>query len=160
MEVGIGLGLAIIGAGLAVGLAGAGSAIGIGHAGSAASGVISEDPTKLGKLFILVALPGTQGIYGLMIGIIVMVRLGLLGGAEQVPIDIGTGLQILGACLPVGIAGLISGDYQGRVGAAAAAIVVKQPEDWFKGVLMAAMVETYAVFGLLASFLLVVAIQL
>ena len=156
----VGLGLAIIGAALAVGLAGSGSAMGIGYAGSAANGVISEDPTKFATLFILVVLPGTQGIYGLLIGMIVMMELGLIGNGEQVAIAVGTGWQILGACLPVGITGLISGAYQGRVSAAGAAVVVKQPGDFIKAVIMSAMVETYAVFGLLTSFLLIGAIQI
>ncbi|MBT9146766.1 MAG: V-type sodium ATPase subunit K [Syntrophomonadaceae bacterium] len=156
----VGLGLAIIGIALAVGLAGAGSALGIGYAASAANGVISEDPSKFGSLFILVALPGTQGIYGFLVGVMVMMQLGLIGGGEMVAISVGTGWQILGACLPVGIAGLASGAHQGRVSAAGAAVVVKQPEDFFKAVIMSAMVETYAVLGLLVSILLIFAIQL
>jgi V/A-type H+-transporting ATPase subunit K len=156
----VGLGLAIIGAALAVGLAGAGSAIGIGHAGSAANGVISEDPSKFGNLFLLVALPGTQGFYGFLVGIMVMMQLGLIGGGEQVAVSVGTGWQILGACLPVGIVGLISGEHQGRVSAAGAAVVAKQSGDWFKAVIMSALVETYAILGLLVSILLLFAIQI
>ncbi|MGN1096831.1 MAG: permease, partial [Christensenellales bacterium] len=58
---------ALLGAALAAGLAGSGSAIGIGMAGKAAAGVTAEDPTKFSKCLVLQLLPGTQGIYGLLI---------------------------------------------------------------------------------------------
>jgi V/A-type H+-transporting ATPase subunit K len=61
-----GLTLAILGAAFAVVLGGIGSAIGVGLAGQASSGVMSEDPDKFGSLLLLVALPGTQGIYGFL----------------------------------------------------------------------------------------------
>ena len=93
----LGLALAILGASLAVGLAGIGSALGIGIAGQAAAGVISEDPDKFGKTLLLQALPGTQGIYGLLTAILVMTKVGLLG--EVASIDVNTGWQIFFACL-------------------------------------------------------------
>ena len=58
----LGLSLALFGAALAAALAGIGSAIGIGVAGGAAAGVMTEDPNKFGKAFLLQALPMTQGI--------------------------------------------------------------------------------------------------
>jgi len=58
-----GLIFALLGAALAVGLAGIGSAKGIGIVGEAASGLMTEEPEKFGSTFILVALPGTQGLY-------------------------------------------------------------------------------------------------
>ena len=64
--------LALSGAAVAVILAGIGSAIGVGLAGQAAAGVVSEDPDKFSQALLLQALPGTQGIYGLLIGFIVM----------------------------------------------------------------------------------------
>ena len=71
---------ALIGAALAVGLAGCGSAIGVGIAGQAASGVVTVDPSKFAKVLILQLLPGTQGIYGLLVGFITLSKIGLLGG--------------------------------------------------------------------------------
>ena len=62
----LGFMLVVLGAALAAGLAGAGSALGTGVAGQAANGVVSEDPDKFGRLLVLQALPGTQGIYGLV----------------------------------------------------------------------------------------------
>ena len=59
--------LALLGAGLAIGMAGTGSAKGVGMAGEAAAGVLTEDPSKFGQTLLLQALPGTQGIYGMII---------------------------------------------------------------------------------------------
>ncbi len=154
----LGLALAIIGAGLAVGGAGTGSGIGVGIAGQAGAGVLTEDPEKFGKILLLQAIPGTQGIYGFLAGFWVMMKLGMLGGT--VPnIDPMVGLQILGACLPIAISGCSSGIYQGKVSASAIYMIAKRPEESGKGMILAAMVETYAVLGLLATILLLNGIQ-
>ena len=108
----LGIVYALLGAALAVFLAGAGSAIGVGIAGQAASGVVSEDPSKFAKVLVIQLLPGTQGIYGLLVGFITLSKIGLLGGGilDLTPQQ---GLLVLAACLPVGIVGLISGKSQG-----------------------------------------------
>ena len=62
----LGLILAIIGAALAAILPGIGSAYGVQIGGQAAAGVTSEKPELFGKLLVLQALPGTQGIYGFL----------------------------------------------------------------------------------------------
>ena len=118
----LGLVYALLGAAAAVFLAGAGSALGVGIAGQAASGVVTEDPSKFAKVLVMQLLPGTQGIYGLLVGFITLSKIGLLGGgaAELTP---QTGLLILAACLPVGIVGLISGKSQGQCSAAASALL-------------------------------------
>ena len=72
--------LALSGAAIAAALSGSGSALGVGVAGQAAAGVVSEDPNKFGQVLLLQALPGTQGIYGLLIAFIILVKVGLLGG--------------------------------------------------------------------------------
>ena len=133
---------ALLGAALAVILAGMGSAIGVGIAGQAASGVVTEDPSKFAKVLIMQLLPGTQGIYGLLGG-------GLLDLSKA------DGLLVLCACLPIGIVGLISAYYQGKTSAAAIGIVAKKPEQFGKAMLFPAMVETYAILALLVSILAV-----
>jgi len=144
---------------LCVVLAGIGSIIGVGKSGQAGSGVVSEEPEKFGKVLLLQALPSTQGIYGFIGTFWVIIKLGLLSG--NVPdISWQTGLAIFCACLPVAFNGLLSGIFQGRVSVAGMNIVVKQPQDAGKGVIMAAMVETYAVLGLLATILLIQGIKL
>lgn len=73
----MGMVYALLGAAVAVFLAGAGSAIGVGIAGQAASGVVTEDPSKFAKVLIMQLLPGTQGIYGLLVGFITLSKIGL-----------------------------------------------------------------------------------
>ncbi|MBQ3381202.1 MAG: permease, partial [Oscillospiraceae bacterium] len=62
-----GLAFGLLGAGLAACLAGAGSGIGTGYAGQAGAGLVTEDPSKFGKVMILQVIPGTQGLYGLVV---------------------------------------------------------------------------------------------
>lgn len=154
----MGLVYGLLGAAAAVFLAGAGSAIGVGIAGQSAAGVITEDPSKFAKVLIMQLLPGTQGIYGLLVGFLTLSKIGLIGGGAA-DISVSTGLLILAACLPIGIVGLISGIYQGRTSAAAIGIVARKPEQFAKAMLFPAMVETYAILSLLISLLAVIAIQ-
>lgn len=148
----LGIVYALLGAALAVLLAGAGSAIGVGIAGQAAAGVVTEDPSKFAKVLIMQLLPGTQGIYGLLVGFITLSKIGLLGGGAAA-LDVQTGLMILAACLPIGMVGLISAIHQGKTSAASIGIVAKKPDQFGKAMLFPAMVETYAILALLISIL-------
>ena len=56
----LGIVYALLGAAAAVLLSGTGSAIGVGIAGQAASGVVTEDPSKFAKVLIIQLLPGTH----------------------------------------------------------------------------------------------------
>ena len=154
----LGIVYALLGAAVAVFLAGTGSAIGVGIAGQAASGVVTEDTSKFAKVLIMQLLPGTQGIYGLLVGFITLSKVGLLGGSVA-DLDVKTGLLILAACLPIGIVGLLSAISQGKTAAAAIGIVAKKPDQFGKAMLFPAMVETYAILALLISILAVTAIQ-
>ena len=154
-----GLVWALIGAAIAVGLAGCGSAIGVGISGMAASGVVTEDPGKFAKVLVLQLLPGTQSIYGLLVSFITLSKVGLLGGGAA-ELDMGTGLLIFAACVPIAIVGLISAIYQGKTAAASIQLVAKRPEEFGKSMLFPAMVETYAILSLLISILTVSAIQI
>ena len=154
----LGIVYALLGAAVAVFLAGTGSAIGVGIAGQAASGVVTEDPSKFAKVLIMQLLPGTQGIYGLLVGFITLSKVGLLGGSVA-DLDVMTCLLILAACLPIGIVGLLSAISQGKTAAAAIGIVAKKPDQFGKAMLFPAMVETYAILALLISILAVTAIQ-
>lgn len=145
---------ALFGVALAVVLPGMGSAYGVGIAGQAASGVVTEDPSKFAKVLIIQLLPGTQGIYGLLVAFITLPKLGLLGGTP-VDLSIETGLLILCACLPIAVVGLISARHQGKTSAAAIGIVAKRPDQFGKAMLFPAMVETYAILALLVSILAV-----
>lgn len=153
MELQLGQFLALVGAALAVIMAGIGSAKGVGLAGESAAGVISESPNVFGQALVLELLPGTQGIYGFLIGFIVMLRTNVLGG--MIPVTVEQGILIIAGCLPVAVVGFFSAIYQGRVSASSIQLLGKRPEAGGQGISLTVMVETYAVLALLASFLLV-----
>jgi V/A-type H+-transporting ATPase subunit K len=156
---GLGIVLVIFGGALAVALGGAGSAIGVGKAGKAAAAIISEEPEKFGKALVLEALPGTQGIYGFLVGILVFQKIGLLTGSIQ-PISVEIGWQLFFACLPTAILCLISAIHQGGVCVSGIQVLAKKPTEVGKAIILAAMVETYAVLGLLVSVLLINGIKI
>ena len=155
----IGYAIPIAGAAVSIFLAGFGSSVGISVAGQAADGVLTEDPDKFPSLLILVVLPGTQGIYGLLGGFLIMFKLGLLGGTP-VSLNLVQSWQIFFAALPVGFASWISGVHQGKVCAAGVAMAARRPETLMKGVIYGAMVETYAIFGLITTILLLWSIKI
>lgn len=154
-----GMAIALLGAVLAAALAGIGSAKGVGLVGEAASGVVTEDPNKFGQVLLLQVLPGTQGLYGLLIAFLVLLKVGIVGGAA-VEVSVAAGVNIFLSCLPIAIVGLISAIAQGRAAAAGVNIVAKRPDQVSKGMTFAAMVETYAVLALLVSFLMLNGISL
>ena len=150
-----GVALGILGAALAALLSGIGSSIGVGIAGRAAAGVVTEDPEKFSKVLILQLLPGTQGIYGLLIAFIALSNIGVLGGNVR-QLTTGEGLSFLMACLPMAFVGLMSAVMQGKTSVASIGIVAKKPEEFGKAMILPAMVETYAILALLVSILAVV----
>jgi len=149
----LGSALALFGAAIAVGLSGLGSSIGVSRAGQASAGVVSEDPEKFMKCLILQLLPATQGIYGFIIGFLVLLKIGVLGGL--IALSSNAGWAILAGCIPIGITGLFSAIFQGNVSVAGIALVGKRPEESTRAMLMSAMVETYALLGFLVSFMVV-----
>ena len=146
--------LALLGATLAAALACTGSAKGTGIAGEAGAGLVSEDPSKSGKVMILQVIPGTQGLYGFVIFFLAYLK---ITGMDA--ITTAQGMEIISACLPIGIGGLLSAIAQGKVAAASVNILAKKPDDWSKGMIMCIVVEFYAtILCLLASFLMLNAI--
>jgi len=145
--------LAYLGAALAVGLAGSGSAIGVGISGMAGAGIMTEDPGKFGLVLILTAIPGTQGFYGLIVGFLVLAKIGIFSGAPA-QLTINQGMQILYSCLPIAIAGFFSAIYQGKSSAGSIGLIARRPEEAGKAIVLPAMVETYAVLSLLISILM------
>ena len=151
--------LAILGAVLAATLAGIGSAYGVRITGQATAGVVAEKPELFGKLLVIEALPGTQGIYGFLVAVLIMVQIGVLGGAPA-QLTVEQGPSFLGASMPIAVVGLLSAIYQGKTAVSAIHMTAKQPDASAKGITMAAMVETYAILALLISILLVFGIQI
>ncbi len=154
----IGLTIALLGVVVAALPAGIGSAMGIKLVANVAAGVLAEDPKKFGGLFILVALPGTQGFYGFLGGFLAMMKLGVLG--QLAPITLWQGIQMFAACLPVGVAGYVTAIWQGKVCAAGAELVAKRASESAKAVIYGALVETYAVLGLLATIFLQMGVRI
>lgn len=151
-----GIVLALLGAALAALMAGIGSAVGVGMAGEAAAGVVTEDPSKFGKVLVLQLLPGTQGIYGLLVAAFILIQIGFLGGSPDV--SLGQGLLYLIASLPIAFVGLWSAKKQARVAVSGIGTVAKRPEQSGKVMAFAIMVEAYAIFALLISILSIVSI--
>ena len=147
-----GVALALLGSGLAVGLSCVGSAKGTGIAGEAGTGLLSEDPSKSGKVMVLQLLPGTQGLYGLVVWFFAMIQSGIMGGGAS--IELIKGFQFFAACIPMALGGWLSAVAQGRVAAASINILAKKPDDWSKGLILCGIVEFYAILSLLASMLM------
>lgn len=136
-----------LGAAIAIFCAGTGSAMGCGIVGQAAAGIVTEEPEKFGKALILQLLPGTQGLYGFIIGFLIALQLNSNPTAMQ-------GLYLLAAGLPVGIVGWTSGIWQGKTAAAGMQILAKNPDHSTKGIIYAAIVETYAILGFVGSIIM------
>ncbi|GMV99732.1 MAG: hypothetical protein AMXMBFR84_08710 [Candidatus Hydrogenedentota bacterium] len=153
MWIEFGRGCAYAGAALAFGLGGCGSARGIAIAAQQAAGVLSEKPDLFGRLLVMVALPGTQGFYGFIIAFMMALQTGLVGGAIR--ISPGTGIALLFVGFGAGLAQLVSAIYQGQASAAGIALVARREEAAGRAILFPALVETYAVVGLLAAILFI-----
>ena len=148
--------LALLGAALAAALACVGSAKGTGIAGEAGAGLVAEEPGKSGKALVLQVIPGTQGLYGFVIFFLAFNKV----SGSITALSVQQGLQIVSACLPIALGGLLSAIAQGKVAAASINILAKKPDDWTKGMIMCVIVEFYAILCLLASFLMLGAINI
>lgn len=155
----LGLFFAILGAALAVGLAGIGSAKGVGLAGEAAAGLLTEKPEMFSKVLILQILPGTQGLYGFIVTLLLFNKIGLFSSSVA-NITLEQGLTLFAACMPIAITGFFSAIYQGRVAASGISVLAKQPTMLGKSMTLASIVELYAILTLLVSFLAVMNISI
>lgn len=136
-----------------------GSTIGMYAAGQAGTGVATEKPELFGKILLMQALPGSQGIYGLVGGFLILSFSGVLGADGVMQISTITGLQYLLAGIPIGVAGLFSAMYQGKVSASGILMIAKDDTLTAKAMVLSAMIETWAIFGVLISFILLTVIK-
>ena len=150
-----GMFFAILGASIATALAGIGSAKGVGGAAQSAMGVLSEDSSKFGKMLVLTLLPGTQGLYGFIVGFLILVSCGVLGGDAP---TVGQGLAFLGASLAIGLGGLFSGIAQGKAAVSGIAMSAKDDKNFSKGMVSVTLVEIYALLAFIVSLLVVIQI--
>lgn len=142
--------IGIIGVAVFVLLCGIGSALGLYKTGTAAAGVLGEDPKKFGKVLVLVLLPATQGIYGFIIGIIASSSL-------AAGMTVWQGWALFGAVMPMALSGLITGIFQGKSAVNCIYAVGKQESLGGKLIIYPAMIEFYAILGLIISIMLVAA---
>jgi len=154
----IGIVFSLLGAAVAIGLAGIGSSIGVGIVGRAASGLLAEDGSKFGNALILEALAGSQAIYGFLVAILILQKIGIIGGAS-VSVTPEQGLALMMAGIPVGFCGLASAIYQGKVAAGGLAILAKDATRGTQGIILASLVETFAILGLLISILILTGVN-
>ncbi|WP_311370457.1 V-type ATP synthase subunit K [Anaerococcus hydrogenalis] len=133
---------------IAVFLSGMGSAKGTGMTGEAAAGLTVEEPQKFGKALVLQLLPGTQGLYGFVIGFMI---LGKLGG----DLNFQQGLYYIFAALPIGVVGYFSAVAQAKVAVSGMNILAKNEDNFVQGIVYSVMVELYAILGFVISLLLV-----
>lgn len=143
----LGIALALFGAVIAFVFSAAGSAIALGMAGQAAAGVVAEDPKKFGQTLVLQAIGTTGGIYGLLMAFLILTK------AMDVT-DWQTGLFLLGSGIPVGVVGYFASVWQGKTLVTGIILIGKRSGEMAKAMIYAAMVETFAVFALLISFLM------
>lgn len=148
-----GMFFALVGASIATALAGIGSAKGVGGAAQAAMGVLSEDSSKFGKMLVLTLLPGTQGLYGFIVGFLILVSCGVLGGNAP---TLAQGLSYLGASLAIGLGGLFSGIAQGKAAVSGIAMSAKDDRNFSKGMVSVTLVEIYALLAFIVSLLVVI----
>ena len=150
-----GLLFALLGASIATALAGIGSAKGVGGAAQASMGVLSEDSSKFGKMLVLTLLPGTQGLYGFIVGFLILVNCGVLGGALP---TVGQGVAYFCASLAIGVGGWISGIAQGKAAVSGIALSAKDDSNFSKAMVSVTLVEIYALLAFIVSLLIVIAV--
>jgi len=148
-----GVPIGMLGAALAVGLPCSGSAKGVGRVGEAGSGLLTVEPSKFSRALIFQILPGTQGLYGLVVWFLALMKLGFFSG-QLVTLDLMQGIKFFAACMPIAIGGFIFGATQGRICANGLAIVAKRQNELSKSIIMAIMMEFYSILAFLATFLM------
>lgn len=153
------LGLAFLGAGIATALPCYGSSIGVSIVGQAGSGLITEKPEMAGRVITLSVLPGSQGLYGMVVSLLFLFNFAgpLLDGS--VALTMADGVALFGSFIPVSIAAFASAPYQGKVCAAGMHMLAKDSGLMGRVITLAALVETYALLGFLISFFMLTALS-
>lgn len=153
-----GLVIGIMGLALTALLCGIGSGLGLRATGKASAGVLAEDPSKFSKVIVLSLLPATQGIYGFVIAILgagYLPTVGNLGNVTATAAQItAQGWGVFWACVPMMLGGAVSAYLQGKTAASTIIAVGKKGEIASKSLIFPAMIEFYALLGLVVSILM------
>jgi len=135
--------LGYAGCAFAIGIPAAGSAIGVGIAGQVSHGVMAKVEEGHGKFIGISAAPSSQTIYGL---ILMFVLLGKVQAA---------GLAVLFIGLFCGVGICVSAIYQGMTAGTGILASAKKPEIFGKCFAAVGMVESFAIFALVAGIVMV-----
>lgn len=146
-----GLLIAFLGAAMGTFLACMGSILGVSMVGQSGAGLLTEKPELAGKVITLAVLPGSQGLYGMVISLLFIFNYGPVISGD-VNISVSQGLVLFTAFLPVMITCLTSSPYQAKVCSAGMHMLAKDDKLAGRVITMAALVETYALLGFLISF--------
>ena len=139
-----GLTIGIIGLALCAILCGIGSGLGLRATGSAATGVMAEDPSKFSKVFVIAILGAGY----------LPTATALAGQTVDAAQIMSQGWNVFWAVMPMAIGGAVSAYLQGKTAAAAIMGVGKKGEIGSKALIFPAMIEFYALLGLVVSILL------
>ena len=103
-------------------------------------------------------LPETQALYGTIIAILLLTGVGLLGSIKAGITDL-QGIGGIAAGLCIGLAAL-SAIGQGIVAGSSIGASLKNPKTSGKGLVISVIPETYAIFGLLISILILLGLKI
>ena len=144
--------LAFIGASMATILPCLGSILGVSMVGQAGAGLLTEKPELAGKVITLAVLPGSQGLYGMVISLLFLFSYGPLMTDPNLSVSALQGFILFSCFIPVTITCLTSAPYQAKVCAAGMHMLAKDGRLAGRVITLAALVETYALLGFLISF--------
>ena len=134
--------IAYIGIAVMVGLSGIGSAYGVTIAGNAAIGALKKNDSAFGNFLVLTALPGTQGMFQTIFGILTPQITAIQASA------------VLGAGIALGLVALFSAIRQGQVCANGIAAIGQGHNVFSNTLILAVFPELYAIVALAATFLI------
>jgi V/A-type H+-transporting ATPase subunit K len=150
------IGLVAIGAGISIGIACI-SAIGQGIAASSGIGSVTDKEESFGKSILFSVLPETQALYGIIIAILLLTGVGLLGTAKS-GITMTQGIGGIGIGIAMGLAA-VSAVGQGIVASSSIGAILRDAKSTGKSLVLSVIPETYAIFGLLISILMLIGLK-
>lgn len=153
------LALALFGCAMATALPCLGSAMGVSGVGQSGSGLLTEKPELAGKVITLAVLPGSQGLYGMVISLLFLFSFGPAVLDGSVDLSFTDGLALFAAFIPVAITCFSSAPFQGKVCSAGMHMLARDGRLAGRVITLAALVETYALLGFLISFFMLNALK-
>lgn len=131
-----------------------GAAFGTGTVAKVGGGLLAKVPERFPQVLILTALPSSNALYGFLYGIIILLRTGLINGKLLEGVNEAVAYQFLFSALPVAFASGFSAIIQGQVGAVGIKMIASKAETANQAIILAALIESFAIFGLITSILI------